>query len=479
MTHSILLPHATLAHHLDRLLAHGLWTVAVMTRGHAFVPANRPGFHTTLSTHLPCCHAIALVARLYTLVLSAGQLLVARHSAAETLLAARNRPSLLVKSVAHLGRLQHTRRTNSGCVAVVEHGMGTGVTAGARLIAAWLFRATRNGRINHLSSALALQLVEGHSMTLQTMSRMTRPLALMLATAQGGRTGQWTNMIYVDATLQVALVLSATSLLRALLLAPRIIGPRSQLFAFHHLIHLPATTLDRRRLLTRRTRAQVALADAPMRTRGNATAQDLVANGLAQGNLIQAGLSLAGQNRLLPARTSFDAIRLQVARTTLLRMAKAQALVVLAVQLPVAWTRTRELHRLQVLSSTGHSFRLPAAVALVLQRLIAGITRAGVALLGAPVQATVAHFIAESVACDRLLLRTNHRLGRRSTATVSGHRGLTRWTGTRMTEQRTRVSAVGLPFAYISATVCDIVPVVLRILLFAAEAHVVVGDVQR
>lgn len=477
MTHTILLPHAALAHHLDRLLAHRFGTVAVlMTRRHTLMSANRTGLNATLSTHLPCRHALSLVARLYTLVLPARQLLVARHSAAETLLAARNSPSLLVVPIAELGRLQHTRRTNSCCVTVVEHGMGTGVTACARLVAGRLLSATRNGRINHLSSTLALQLVEGHPMALQTMSRMTRPLAFMLATAQSRWTGQWTNMIDLDATLHVALVLSATPLLRALLLASSIIRSSGQLFAFHHLVHLATTTLHRRRFLTRRTRSQVALADATMRTRRSATAQDLVTNGLAQGNLIQASLSFRGQNWPLTTRTRFDAIRLQVARATLFRVAQSQALVVLAIQLLLAGTRTGELHRFQVLSSTGHRFRLPATVAIVLQLLVAGITCPGVALLGAPVQAAVTHLIAESVARIRLLLRTNHRLGRRSTTTVSSDRGLARWTGTWMTEQRTRMRAVGLPFTDIPATVRNIRAVVNWIFLLATEAHVVVGD---
>lgn len=264
MTQSILLSIPTLAHHFDRLLAHGLRAVSSMTRSHALVPTDRPGLRAALFAGLPGLHAASFMTLPDAFVHLAGQLLVARHSTTETLLAARDRPPLLMPAETPFRSLDHTWRAHWSRVAVVKHCVIADVPPDAGLIAGWPLGSTGHWRVEHLCSALALKLVERRPLAGQTVSRMTRPLALVFATAQRRRTGQWTDVVNVYATLYVAFVLPAAPLLGALFLAPRIIRSCRQILTLDHLIHLSTATFHRCRLLARRTRSQVAFTHTPM-----------------------------------------------------------------------------------------------------------------------------------------------------------------------------------------------------------------------
>lgn len=87
---------------------------------------------------------------------------------------------------------------------------------------------------------------------------MTRLVALVLAARQAVGAGHWTDVIEIDATLLVAFVFAAAALLRATLLASCVIGTGQQVNAFHHLVHVAATTFDTRLLIAWWTCAVVA-----------------------------------------------------------------------------------------------------------------------------------------------------------------------------------------------------------------------------
>lgn len=89
-------------------------------------------------------------------------------------------------------------------------------------------------------------------------------------------------------------------------------------------------------------------------------------------------------------------------------------------------------------------------------------------------QATAPQLVAHPLARDGLLLRARHRLRGRSTATLSRDGRLAGGTGARVAQQRARVRTAGHAMAHLATTVRHIVPVVRRILLFAAKAKVLV-----
>lgn len=126
--------------------------------------------------------------------------------------------------------------------------MAAHVIPAARLVACRPLRAARYGRIDDLSATLAGQLLERQPLTGRTMARMTRSIAFMLAAAQLRRTGQRAHVVNVDTALEIALVFAAATLFRTLFLAPGIVCPGGQHFALYLLVHVPATTLDGRRL---------------------------------------------------------------------------------------------------------------------------------------------------------------------------------------------------------------------------------------
>lgn len=226
-------------------------------------------------------------------------------------------------------------------------------------------------------------------------------------------------MIDINATLQITLVLATTPLLRALLLASSVIRSGRQLLTLDHLVHLSTATLDRCRLLTRRTRSQVTLGYASMGIRGHTAAQYLIADGITKRDLIQARLSLRGQYRFLATRATPNSFRCQLTVATRIRMTCPGTLVILAVQLFLACILARKLHILQILSGTWNRLLCIPTVTLVFQSLSAVLARSRVALLAALMQSTVTHLIAESIACYGLLLRTDHGLDRGSTTTLS------------------------------------------------------------
>ena len=93
-------------------------------------------------------------------------------------------------------------------------------------------------------------------------------------------------MVDVDAAGLVALVPAAAPLLRAPLVAARVVPPRLELRARHLLVHESAPTLDLARLRAGRTGALVAVGLAPV-----TALQALGAGQAAAGDGVEAGLS--------------------------------------------------------------------------------------------------------------------------------------------------------------------------------------------
>lgn len=189
----------------------------------ALVGARDSSLGTALLADVGLALARARVARLDALVPLAGQLLVAGHPAREALVAADDRLPLLVLPETPFRGLDHARWTSGRRVAVVQHLVVAHVLPLARLVAGRLLGSTRNRWVNHLCSALALQFLEGGPKAGKAVSWVACFIAFVFPTAQRRGTWKGTDMIDVDATLQIAPMLSTIPLFRALLFAPRVI----------------------------------------------------------------------------------------------------------------------------------------------------------------------------------------------------------------------------------------------------------------
>lgn len=88
---------------------------------------------------------------------------------------------------------------------------------------------------------------------------MTCLIAFVFAAGQTVGAGHRAHVVDIDAAFLVAFVLAAAAFLCASFLAPCIVGAGRQVDAFHHLIHVTATTLDTRLLIAGRTIAVMTL----------------------------------------------------------------------------------------------------------------------------------------------------------------------------------------------------------------------------
>lgn len=104
---------------------------------------------------------------------------------------------------------------------------------------------------------------------------MTGLIAFVFSTRQGVVTGQWTEVIDVNATFLVAFMFATGTFFGATFLAAGIIGPGGELATFYHLIHVTTTTFNCSLLVTGRTIARVAFKGAVMGIGGFATFQGL------------------------------------------------------------------------------------------------------------------------------------------------------------------------------------------------------------
>lgn len=87
---------------------------------------------------------------------------------------------------------------------------------------------------------------------------MARFVTPMSTAGQHLRARLWADVIVVDATLLITLVLGAASHPRATLLASSVVSPALQQFALDLLIHVTAAAFDDGGFVTRWTHAQVA-----------------------------------------------------------------------------------------------------------------------------------------------------------------------------------------------------------------------------
>lgn len=160
-------------------------------------------------------------------------------------------------------------------------------------------------------------------------------------------------------------------------------------------------------------------------------------------------------------------------------MTNLGTVVILAVQLGATDFLAAESGVVQVRHGAGDLLLLLAAVAFVFQRFFALPTVTCVALLLARVNSTVEWFRAGRFARDIVFLAALQRFRHAATPAAALDHRLTRRTRSRMTEQRTRMLAKILPAAKFSARVCNVAPIVLWILLLAAEAEILPRDLLR
>lgn len=119
-----------------------------------------------------------------------------------------------------------------------------------------------------------------------------------------------------------------------------------------------------------------------------------------------------------------------------------------------------------------HLTLLLATVAILLHLLCARLTLARMADLLAAMLVAVEQLIADGFALQRLLHGALHQLAGAPAATTATHIGLTRRTGSRMTEQRAGVAAALDAAAELATTVRQLIARQWRILELATEAEI-------
>lgn len=131
--------------------------------------------------------------------------------------------------------------------------MGTVVLSGAGLIAGRFLRSARHWWIDDAGSTLAGQLVERNAVARLTGTFVTGLVAPVTAAGQHLRAGLRAEVIVIDATLLVTLVLSTAAHPSTTFLAAGIVGACLQLLAFDLLIHVTAAAFDDGGFVARRT----------------------------------------------------------------------------------------------------------------------------------------------------------------------------------------------------------------------------------
>lgn len=160
-------------------------------------------------------------------------------------------------------------------------------------------------------------------------------------------------------------------------------------------------------------------------------------------------------------------------------MTNAFAFVVLAAQMLIAHLLARIPSVFIVLGHTRHLLLVFAAMASMLHLVLTPLTIASVTNQRTPMNATRQHLIAHLTAQRFVFLAALHRLLGASASTLPSHHRMAGRTRSRMAQQSTRMLTAFLLGAQLTTTMGHIVPVVLRILRFAAETPIRIRNVQR
>lgn len=420
--------------------------------------------------------AAILVARFYALVAATRQWHGARKTTAEGTLVARDGFTLFVFAVAMLRRENHTRWTVRFGVAVVEDRMSATVLPRARLITGRFARPARHRWEDYGRTTFARQLVERNPMTGAAGTTVTRFVTAMPAASQRLRAGFRTNVVIIDTTFLVTLVLGAASHACATFLTASIVGSTLQLSAFHLLIHMTASTFDQGRFVTRRTFVQMASSRANVVCAGTSTSQLLSANGLTNRNRIQATFAFALHDGLLPARTRRDQLSRESTISTGTCVAQFGAVVILTIQRSAANLLAAKPCIVQIGHRTGDLLLLLSTVTLMFQALFTLCATVGVTLLLAGVNSAIQRLPTGRFTYDVVFLAALHRLRGSSTATTALDHRLTGWTRSRVAQKRARMVAQFLSPAQFPTGVSHVASVILGILLLAAEAIIFPGN---
>lgn len=160
-------------------------------------------------------------------------------------------------------------------------------------------------------------------------------------------------------------------------------------------------------------------------------------------------------------------------------MTNLGTVVILAIQLGAADFLAAESGVVQIGHGAGNLLLMLATVAFVFQRFFALPTVTHVALLLARVNSTVERFRAGRFTRNIVFLAALQRFRHAATPTAALDYRLARRTRPRMTEQRTWMLTKVLPAAKFPARVCNVAPIVLRVLLLATETEVLPRNLLR
>lgn len=165
--------------------------------------------------------------------------------------------------------------------------MGTVVLPGAGVIAGRFLRSARHWWIDDAGSTLAGQFVERNAVARLTGTFVTGLVAPVTAAGQHLRAGLCAEVIVIDATLLIALVLGTAAHPSATFLAAGIVGTCLELLALDLLIHVTAATLDDGGFVAWRTLTQVTTGLANVMCTRSTTRKLLSTDCLADRNWIK------------------------------------------------------------------------------------------------------------------------------------------------------------------------------------------------
>lgn len=308
------------------------------------------------------------------------------------------------------------------------------------------------------------------------MARFVAPVA---SAGQSLGAGLRTDVVVVDAALLVAFVLGTGPHPSAAFLATGVVGASLQELTLDLLVHVTTAALDHGGFVTRRTFLQVALGRTDVVGAGSAARELLTANGFADRDRIEATLAFSLDDGLLTAGTGSDESRGESTIAARAGVADLDAVVILTVQLCVAYLLTAKFGVVQIRHRTSDLLLLLAAVALVLQRFLAIVATSHVAFPLATVNFAVQRLATDRVTSDLLLLAALQRLRHPATSATSLHHRLARRTRSRVTQQRARMITQFLPTANLPARVRHVAPIVHRILQLAAKAEILPRNLLR
>jgi hypothetical protein len=324
--------------------------------------------------------------------------LPARQSTTEVVLVAGNGGALLVLAVTPPLAQDSTRGARPR-VARMVHFVAARALPRAGVVARGRLGAARNGGIQHVGAALAVQLLEAGLHARGTTAAVASAVTPVVAAGQKVVAREGTHVFDFDATALVAAVLAAEALLGALLLATGVVRFRGDLFAGQFAVHVAASAPDQGGLGARGAGALVARVLAGMGRGRLAALQQLCAHLITAWYRIQTRLPHILQLRP-PARTRSDQIH--IPRT---RLARPFVTNLLAFVIPASETLPADLFarvtlRPHELPCTIHLPADLAAETLLPQRLAARHAQTGVTLRMTLVQAALQFLVADRVADD-------------------------------------------------------------------------------